>query len=566
MDALVGALRALGEPVVRGADERPARSVRSMIDYFAAAHAEAGGDAVDVRAAYPRDADFTAPSYLNALEPAHPLHTALLFAEYAAFHHMGGEVTFLGDEVLHGGVHTRNALGSAMLAMARFVQLYPSEPGVRSVAVSDVGWHTATVAIQADAMGAVGGEVRVTRAGETVATWAVPEWTGVSELSGTLADRRYVAEVVLSGLAEGLVHDLSVTVVDADGGAAPEVGASVQAQDVRVDVAGRELTAEGFGHERARVTLDVYFTGVLELAVQYRAASGVFAAASAKEVAPVAADARSFEVELTGLSDNTTYDVRAQLRDGAVQGTWKLTEAVLTTTERPPPIASLRVEGRTYTSVAVAWDPVTATPPVLDYRVTWSYVDEGFGGDTRVTPVFSAVAGTAYDVTGLAYGSTVLVTVEPRNGNGLTRQPVQVQAAVTPAIAPGEPTAPVQEGSYETRLVVVWGAVASAPAVHTYEVQYGDGQVLAHPADDGTRAIVDGLPGTRTFQVRVRAVSLVGAGEWSPFVAMYTADTTAPLVERFDVTPVEDTGFEVALRLSDDAGEAAATPLPLEVL
>ena len=41
MDALVGALRALGEPVVRGADERPARSVRSMIEYFAAAHAEA---------------------------------------------------------------------------------------------------------------------------------------------------------------------------------------------------------------------------------------------------------------------------------------------------------------------------------------------------------------------------------------------------------------------------------------------------------------------------------------------------------------------------------------------
>jgi hypothetical protein len=566
MDALVGALRALGEPVVRGGDARPGRSVRSMIDHFAAAHTEAGGDAVDVRASYPRDADFTAPSYLSALDPAHPLHTALLFAEYAAFHHAGGEVTFLGDEVLQGGVHTRNALGSAMLAMGRFVGLYPSEPGVRSVAVGDVGWHTATVTIHADAMGAIGGDVRVSRAGATVATWPVLTWTGVSVLSGALADRRYVAEVALTGLSEGLVHDLSVTVVDADGGAAPELAATVQAQDVRVDVAGRELTAEGFGHERARVTLDVYFTGAFELAVQYRATSGVFAAATATEVAPVAADARSFQVELAGLTDNTTYDVRAQLRDGAVQGTWKLVEGVFTTTELPPPIAALRVEGRTYTSVAFAWDPVTATPPVLDYRLTWTYVDEGFGGDARATPVVTAVTGTAYDVTDLAYGSTIRVAVEPRNGNGLTRQPVEVDAAVTPAIAPGVPTAPVQEGSYETRLVVVWGAVASAPAVHTYEVQYGDGQVLAHPAADGTRAVVDGLPGTSTFQVRVRAVSLVGAGDWTAFVAMYTADTTAPLLERFDVAPVADTGFEVELRLTDDAGEAAATPLPLEVL
>ena len=123
---------------------------------------------------------------------------------------------------------------------------------------------------------------------------------------------------------------------------------------------------------------------------------------------------------------------------------------------------------------------------------------------------------------------------------------------------PGAPTELVVAAVPAGSLTVTWQAPETlAFDILRYDVQYrvhGDGPFLTHTADGpATQAVLDGLAETTTYEVRVRAGTELGYGDWSATAT----GTTVKVTVRFEEG--ESATREIAENTS--GGQAIGAPL-----
>ena len=235
---------------------------------------------------------------------------------------------------------------------------------------------------------------------------------------------------------------------------------------------------------------------------------------------------------ITGLSFNTTYEVRVRALNANGAGPWSTVESRRTA----------RNDGRP----DQPWPP-RLTPGAGQVEVSWSAPDYTGGRaitgyHVRYTTDAAAtwqswaprgnrlITGTTTTISGLGGGVTVGVVVAAVNarGQGGYSSPI---ADATPASAASPPPAPsLRLTPLGGALRVSWSAVSAQPQVSAYELQYqsiawkeSNWPVgwTASGASLGADAILylhEELSPDRRYRYRLRASNDAGAGEWSAVV------------------------------------------------
>ena len=121
-------------------------------------------------------------------------------------------------------------------------------------------------------------------------------------------------------------------------------------------------------------------------------------------------------------------------------------------------------------------------------------------------------------------------------------------------LPPGRPGTPAVVAASTDTLTVTWRAPESvAFDIVGYDVQYrasGSDALLERKGDGaGTRALIDGLAEATTYELRVRAVTELGSGDWSATATATTLDGTPRFAEGETATReiAENTSGEQAI-------------------
>lgn len=140
-------------------------------------------------------------------------------------------------------------------------------------------------------------------------------------------------------------------------------------------------------------------------------------------------------------------------------------------------------------------------------------------------------ASSPCEVLGLTNGTSYTFTVTALHQAGLSH-PSDPSSAVTPATVPGAPTAVgVQRGDQSA--TVTFGAPADdgGSTITGYEISLDDGDTwtsLTTTGDTELTATIDGLTNGTTYDVSVRAVNEIGAGEAASDLAVTRRAGRAP--------------------------------------
>ncbi len=230
---------------------------------------------------------------------------------------------------------------------------------------------------------------------------------------------------------------------------------------------------------------------------------------------------------ITGLTNDTPYDVAVLARSAAGEGEWSNHANATPKTEAPAQVTGLTLTAGSG-QIAASWTaPDDGGDPIRGYDV--EYTEEGTTNWQAASPTHTGT-GTSHTITGLADGAAYDVRVRAKNFSGATGDGPW-SAAMTATTAPGQVTGLALTPG-DGQIGVLW----TAPAAGTftgYEVQYTDkGFDIwkdAGHSGTGVEHVITGLPLDYEFSVRVRAKREDSAGsvtgDWS---AVKHARTLAP--------------------------------------
>ena len=224
---------------------------------------------------------------------------------------------------------------------------------------------------------------------------------------------------------------------------------------------------------------------------------------------------------IPGLEAGTTYEVRVRASSSEGAGPWSesgegTTEAANRAPSFDEETHEREVPENSPAGTAVG-EPVTATDEdgdALTYSLVSGEDDPPFEID-GTTGRITVASGAALDYES---GDTVY-TVSVRASDGTLADTAAVTIRVTDVPAPGKPDAPTVTGGSE-QVAVSWIAPANeGPAITGYDLRYrakGDGEWTdVSPPDAVLSHTIGELDASTTYEVRVRASSSEGAGEWS---------------------------------------------------
>ncbi len=255
---------------------------------------------------------------------------------------------------------------------------------------------------------------------------------------------------------------------------------------------------------------------------------------------------------ITGLTNNTEYEVAVRARNDHGNGFWSTGVKGTPVPQAPdaPAAPTLTSSGTTMT---VSWTAPSANgADISDYDV--QHCSASCASDASWTSLPDTTDSTALTatITGLTNGTTYQVRVRAQNsvGNG------PWSAASTHIIGrPSAPAAPTLTTG-NARLTATWTAAAgNGSTITDYDVQYCSANCAIDTSwtslPDATpstalNATITGLTNGTTYQVRVRAENANGTGPWSPVSSMKAGLPAVPSVPTLVVDDGELTVYSLA--------------------
>ena len=239
------------------------------------------------------------------------------------------------------------------------------------------------------------------------------------------------------------------------------------------------------------------------------------------DVSPKSTVSAAVTFNLSSLTGNTDYDVRASLDSSFASGV--KTATFTTSPTKPGKTRSVSI-GIGNGQLVIGWQAPDSDggSAITDYTVQWKSGSQSFGDPSREHTSGASLMG--YFITGLTNGTEYTVRVIAVNAVG--DGPPSDEKKATPV---GPPDAPpnVRAGSGHQQLTVSWGAPNDrGSAITEYTLQLKQSSISGWPSGSVTEKTVTGTPpdtfhtftgltnGTE-YTVRVRATNAIDDSGWS---------------------------------------------------
>ena len=272
---------------------------------------------------------------------------------------------------------------------------------------------------------------------------------------------------------------------------------------------------------------------------------------------------------LTGLSENTSYQVQVRATNAEGTGSWSDSGSGTTDANAAPSFSSSATfdaaENQTTVGTVLATDS-DAGDNITGYAITGG-ADQGFFliGSTSGALTFDA-APNYEDAKDQGSNNTYVVEVTATSGTGTrvktATQTITVTVTDVDTEAPGKPGAPTVSAASVSSLSVNWSAPDNAgPAITDYDVQYraGNSGGWSDGGHAGTAvtATLTGLSENTSYQVQVRATNAEGTGDWSDSGSGTTDANAAPSFSSSATISVDEnaTAVVTVVATDDDAGD-----------
>ena len=244
---------------------------------------------------------------------------------------------------------------------------------------------------------------------------------------------------------------------------------------------------------------------------------------------------------LTGLSENTSYQVQVRAKNAEGTGSWSTSGSGRTDANAAPvfnsPSTFNAAENQTSVGTVRATD-ADAGDDVTGYAITGG-ADRRFFSIVETSGALTFDAAPNYeDPQDQGRNNTYVVEVTATSGTGTrvktAAQTITVRVTDVNTEAPGKPGAPSVSAASATSLSVNWSAPDNAgPAITDYDVQYRSGtsgsfSPWSHNGT-ATTATLTGLSENTSYQVQVRAKNDEGTGAWSDSGSGTTDANAAPV-------------------------------------
>ncbi len=269
---------------------------------------------------------------------------------------------------------------------------------------------------------------------------------------------------------------------------------------------------------------------------------------------------------LTGLSENTSYQVQVRATNDEGTGSWSASGTGTTEANAAPAFTSDAAfdaaENQTAAGEVVAADS-DAGDDITGYAITGG-ADRAFFSIGATSGALTFDAAPNYeDAKDQGTNNTYVVEVTATSGTGervkTVTQTITVTVTDVNTEAPGKPAAPTVTTASVSRLTVNWSAPANAgPAITDYDVQYraGNSGGWTDGGHVGTAltATLTGLSENTSYQVQVRATNDEGTGSWSASGTGTTEANAAPAFTSdavFDAAENQTSAGEVVAADSD---------------
>ena len=262
---------------------------------------------------------------------------------------------------------------------------------------------------------------------------------------------------------------------------------------------------------------------------------------------------------LTGLSENTSYQVQVRATNDEGTGAWSDAGSGKTDANAAPTFTSSATfdaaENQTSAGEVVATDS-DSDDDITGYAITGGADMDFFSiGATSGALTFDAAPNyedakdiVSVDPANAAGNNQYVVVVTATSGTGerekTATQTITVTVTDVNTEAPGKPDAPTVTAASVSRLTVNWSAPANAgPVITDYDVQYRAGTsgswTDGNYTGTATTATLTGLAENTSYQVQVRATNDEGTGAWSDAGSGTTDANAAP-------TFTSDAAFDAA--------------------
>ena len=243
---------------------------------------------------------------------------------------------------------------------------------------------------------------------------------------------------------------------------------------------------------------------------------------------------------LSGLSEDTSYQVRVRATNDEGTGSWSDAGSGTTDANAAPAFSSSATfdaaENQTAAGTVLATDGDTGDD-ITGYAITGG-ADQTFFSIGATSGVLTfKTAPNFEDAKDSDTDNDYVVTVQATSGTGTREktatQTITVTVTDVAGEAPGKPDAPDVAPASVTSLTVNWSAPANAgPAITDYDVQYRAG-TTGNWTDGGhtgaaVTATLSGLSENTSYQVQVRATNDEGTGSWSDSGSGTTDANAAP--------------------------------------
>ena len=272
---------------------------------------------------------------------------------------------------------------------------------------------------------------------------------------------------------------------------------------------------------------------------------------------------------LTGLSENTSYQVQVRATNDEGTGAWSDSGSGATDANAAPSFSSdaafEAAENQTAAGTVAAADS-DADDAVTGYAITGGADQALFEIGATTGELTFKTAPNFEDAQDTDTDNDYVVEVQATSGTGerekTATQTITVTVTDMGGEAPGKPAAPTVAPASVSRLTVSWAAPSNAgPAIDDYDVQYREGTSGswsdAGHAGAAVTATLTGLSENTSYQVQVRATNDEGTGAWSDSGSGAT-DAVAP-PEDLKAEPVEGSYTSLAVSWEEAAGHGRRT-------
>ena len=258
---------------------------------------------------------------------------------------------------------------------------------------------------------------------------------------------------------------------------------------------------------------------------------------------------------LSGLSENTSYQVQVQATNDEGTGSWSDSGTGTTDANAAPTFSSSATfdaaENQTAAGTVVAADSDTGDD-ITGYAITGGADQALFEIGATSGALTFKTAPNFEDAEDQGTDNTYVVTVQATSGTDsrvkTATQAITVTVTNVSGEAPGKPDAPNVSAASVTSLTVSWSAPDNAgPAITDYDYRHrttspvGNWTEVTDTTSTALSATIGSLAETTSYDVQVRATNAEGTGDWSASGTGSTASNAAPAFDSAATfTPAEN--------------------------